>query len=137
WLVPQVGKGVEHDTRYQEDIQLIKEIGMTEIIYVLDWSKIEPSEGNFNEDVLKRYADEFAECHRNGIKVIVALKGLEDPSWYVQKGAFEKSQNIYIFERYCVVVAQALKNIVDRYITFWSPESYAMLAYWNKTHPPF
>ncbi len=137
WLVSEVGKGVEHDTRYQKDIQLIKQIGMTEIIYVLDWSKIEPSEGEFNEDVLKRYSDEFAECRRNDIKVIVVLKGLEDPSWYIKKGAFENSQNIDIFEQYCSTVAQALKGTVDRYITFWSPESYAMLAYWNKTHPPF
>ena len=137
WLASKVGKGVEHNKHYQEDIQLIKQIGMTEMVYVLDWNKIEPSEGKFDEDVLQAYADKFAEAHHNGITVTAALKGLEDPSWFVKKGAFEKNDNIDIFERYCVKVSEALKGTVDRYITFCSPESYAMLAYWNKSHPPF
>jgi len=130
-------KDYDHWDRYRQDAQLAKEAGLTELCFSIDWSKVEPSPGVFDEDVLQHYEDFCVALIRNGIEPVVVLKDYLDPSWFLEMGAFEKEENIVIFERYCLKVFQALKGKTYRFITFWNPESYAMLAYWNKSHAPY
>lgn len=130
-------KDIGHWERYRQDAQLAKEAGLTEFCFSLDWSKIEPMPGVFDEQVLQHYADFCIALIRNGVEPVVVLKDYTDPAWFLKMGAFEKQDNIENFERYCLKVFSALKGKAYRFITFWNPESYAMLAYWNKSHPPY
>ncbi len=130
-------KDHDHWQHYEEDAALAREIGLTEFCFSLDWSKIEPAPGVFDEEVLQHYADFCVALMKNGVEPVVVLKDYTDPSWFLQDGAFEHSSNIAIFERYCLKVFNVLKGKAYRFITFWNPESYAMLAYWNKSHPPY
>jgi beta-glucosidase len=130
-------KAYEHEKRYKEDASLAKEAGLTEICISLDWSEIEPRPGIFNEEKLQYYADQCIAFIRNGAEPVILLKDYNDPDWFLKMGAFEKQSNSEIFERYCLKVFEALKGKAYRFITFWNPESYAMLAYWNKSHAPY
>jgi beta-glucosidase len=130
-------KGYEHWDRYRQDAQRAKEVGLTELCFSLDWSIIEPAPGVFNEDALQHYADFCVALIRNGVEPVIILKDYNDPAWFLQSGGFEKSKNIALFERYCLRVFRTLSGKAYRFITFWNPESYAMLAYWNKSHAPY
>lgn len=121
----------------RQDAQLAKEAGLTELCVSIDWAKVEPSPGVFDEEVLQHYADFCVALIRSGIEPVIILKDYLDPVWFLKMGAFEKKTNIVVFERYCLKVLKALKGKTYRVITFWNPESYAMLAYWNKSHPPY
>lgn len=126
-----------HWEHYEQDAQLAKEVGLTQFCFSLDWSKIEPRAGVFNENVLQHYADFCDALIHNGIEPVIILKDYTDPAWFLERGSFEKKENIRIFERYCLKVFKALKGKAYRFITFWNPESYAMLAYWNKSLAPY
>ena len=127
----------DHWNRFAEDIQLIKEAGLTTFLFSLDWNKIEPSQGYFDEHILQHYVDFCDELIRNGIEPVIILKDYCDPVWFIDCGGFEKECNIALFERYCSKVLQALQGRTYKVITFWAPESYAMLSYWTKAHAPF
>lgn len=135
----QVPPGIacDHWNRYKEDIQLIAQQGLTSYCFSLDWSKIEPQQGQFDESALQHYADVCDECNYYGIKPLIIFKDYRDPIWFLNCGGFEKTQNITFFEQYCLKVFTKLQGKVFDYVTFWTPESYAMLAYWNNNHPPF
>jgi beta-glucosidase len=131
------GIACDHWNRYKEDIQLMAQAGLTSYCFSIDWSKIEPEHGIFDEVALQHYADVCDELNRNGIKPLIILKDYRDPIWFLNCGAFEKEQNIALFEEYCLKVFSVLQGKAFDYITFWTPDSYAMLAYWNNSHPPF
>jgi beta-glucosidase len=135
----QQSSGIACDSwnRYQEDIQLIKQAGMTSYCFSIDWSKIQPSQGMFDEQALQHYVDVCDELNRNGIEPVIIFKDYRDPIWFIEIGGFEREANIAVFEHYCLTVFNRLQGKVHTFITFWSPESYAMLSYWNESHPPF
>lgn len=131
------GIAIDHWNRYKEDIQLMKKAGMTSLCFSVDWSKIEPQLGIFDEQALMHYADICDELNKNNIIPIVIFKDYRDPLWFIEQGGFEVESNNRFFIEYCLKVTQVLSQKVFHYVTFWAPESYAMLAYWNNSHPPF
>jgi beta-glucosidase len=132
-----IDNACDHWNRYKEDIDLIKQAGLTSFCCSIEWSKIEPTEGNFDEAALAHYADLCAYAHKNDINVTIVLKDYNDPQWFMKRGGFAVTKNSALFERYCLKICKALQGNVDKYITFWCPDSYAILGYWNDSHPPF
>lgn len=130
------GNGVAHLQNYKEDVQLMKEMGITTYCFSLDWSRIEPEQGRFDETVLQQYSDLCDELTKNNIAITVILKDYCDPLWWGYLGGFEYEKNIYLFERYCLKMFTALGSKVDRWITFWAPENYAVLGYLTGSTPP-
>lgn len=122
---------------YKEDIQKIKELGLNSHLLSLDWSVIEPVEGQFNMQALERYVEICQELVRNGITVTIVLKDYNDPAWFIAQGGLEKESNITYLQRYCSKVFELLHDHATHWITLWSPDSYAMLGYYNGSIAPF
>lgn len=122
--------------RYKQDIQLMAGMGLNTYCFSVEWSKIEPENGIFNEEALQHYADLCDELNKNDITPIIILKDRRDPLWFGYLGSFEKESNIAIFERYCLKVFETLKNKTSRFITFWTPEVHAIQGYMRGSNPP-
>jgi beta-glucosidase len=128
--------GVAHLNNYKEDVQLMKEMGITTYCFSLDWSRIEPEQGHFDETVLQQYRDLCDELVAHNIAITVILKDYCDPLWWGYIGGFEYEKNIQIFERYCLKMYEVFSNRINRWITFWAPENYAVLGYLIGNTPP-
>ncbi|SVA14781.1 uncharacterized protein METZ01_LOCUS67635, partial [marine metagenome] len=50
------GTACEHWIRYPEDIRLMKELGVNAYRFSVEWSKIEPEQGKFNQNALTHYS---------------------------------------------------------------------------------
>ena len=46
------GAAVDHYNRYQEDILLLKEAGLNAYRFSIEWARIEPEEGSFDQEEL-------------------------------------------------------------------------------------
>ena len=130
------GNATAHAQHYKEDIRLMKEMGITTYCFSIDWSRVEPEQGHFDEAVLQYYADLCDELIKNDISITAILKDYCDPLWWGYLGGFEYEKNIYLFEHYCLKMYKLLGNKVNRWITFWAPENYAVLSYLIGTTPP-
>lgn len=130
------GNGIAHAQKYIDDIQLMKEMGISTYCFSLDWSRIEPEQGRFDETILQHYVDLCDELIKNNIAITVVLKDYCDPLWWGYLGGFEHERNLYLFERYCLKMYEMLGKRVDRWITFWAPENYAVLGYLIGNTPP-
>ncbi len=128
--------GTDHLEHYKEDVQLMKEMGISTYCFSLDWSRIEPEQGRFDEKVLQQYIDLCDELVKNNISITAILKDYCDPLWWGYLSGFEQEKNIPLFERYCLRIYDALGTKVDRWITFWAPENYAVLGYLLGSTPP-
>ena len=130
------GKACDHWHRYKEDIQSLKHAGLTSYRFSVEWSKIEPAPGQFDESALKHYEDLCKELVKQGIKPIVTLHHYTNPLWFYKRGSFEKEENIHYFISYCVKVFSRLHPYVHLWLTFNSPTSYAARAYYAQLAPP-
>jgi len=130
------GKSIAFSQHYRDDIQLMKNMGLNTHCFSIDWSKVEPEEGYFDEAVLQHYQDVCDELIAHDITPIIIIKDLCDPLWFGYLGGFEHEKNIQFFERYCMKIYETLGTKTDYFITFWAPESYAMLGYLTGMLPP-
>jgi beta-glucosidase len=96
------GNGIAHAQNYKEDVRLMKEMGITTYCFSLDWSRIEPEQGCFDETTLQHYVDLCDELIKNNITITAIFKDYCDPLWWGYIGGFEHEKNIYLFERYCL-----------------------------------
>ncbi len=121
---------------YPEDIGLIKELGCNSLRISVEWTAIEPVEGQFNQAALDHYKDLVARCNAVGIDVMVTIYHWTHPQWFDDKGAFESEENIHYFVRYCVKVFEALHDKVHLWCTINEIGSVVIQGYLRGVFPP-
>lgn len=130
------GAACEHWTRYPDDIELIKELGCNAYRMSVEWSKIEPRPGEFDESVLAHYREVILALQAAGIEPMVTLHHFTNPIWFEDLGAFEKSENIKYLVRFSEKVFAALHDHVTYWCTLNEPAVYASMGYFMAEFPP-
>lgn len=101
---------VDHYNRYKEDIQLMASAGLNTYRFSLEWARIEPSEGQFNEEAIDHYRDVIRCCKENGLEPMVTLHHFSSPVWLISKGGWEAESTVEDFARYTRYVMEKLGN---------------------------
>ncbi len=130
------GIACDHWRRYNQDIHLMKDLGVNSYRFSVEWSKIEPREGVFDTLAIKHYQDVCDSLIVNGIVPMVTLHHFTNPIWFEKKGAFEKKENIADFIRFTEVVYMALKDRVRFWCTINEPAVYVVEGYFQGANPP-
>ena len=71
------------------------------ICFSLEWSRIEPSEGEFSQEAMEHYIDEIKHLLAAGIKPLITLHHFSNPLWFEDKGAFLYKKNNHYFDNMC------------------------------------
>jgi len=119
------GIACDHWNRYKQDIQLLKQIGANSYRFSIEWSKIEPQEGKFDQEALQHYKDVCEELRRNNIRACINLHHYTDPIWFINKGGFEKKENVAHFVDFAKRMIEELNQENTMWFTFNSPDGYA------------
>lgn len=130
------GLSANHYHLYQEDFDIAKELGHNAHRFSLEWSRIEPEEGQWCEEAFDHYRRVIAALKQRRITPIVTLWHFTLPFWLAEKGGFENPQSVTFFERYAAKVVQALGEDVDYWLTVNEPMVYLYSAYLQKAWPP-
>ncbi len=107
------GLACDHYNRYAEDIKLMADAGLNAYRFSIEWARIEPEEGNFDEREIEHYRKVIACCKQNGVKPIVTLMHFTSPLWLIQKGGWEAESTIGYFRRYAAYVTERLGEELD------------------------
>lgn len=99
---------VDHYHRYEEDIQLMASAGLNTYRFSLEWARIEPREGEFNEEAIEHYRNVIRCCQENGIEPMVTLHHFSSPVWLISKGGWESESTVEDFARYTRYVIEKL-----------------------------
>ncbi|MBQ5986637.1 MAG: family 1 glycosylhydrolase [Clostridia bacterium] len=109
------GIACDHYHRYEEDIRLLADAGLNAYRFSVEWARIEPEEGRFDETEIEHYRSVIRCCKAHGVEPIVTLMHFTSPAWLIRKGGWEAESTIEYFRRYAAFVAQKLGNEL-RYI---------------------
>ena len=102
------GIACDHYNRYEEDIRLLAEAGLGAYRFSMEWARIEPEEGRFDDAEIEHYRQVIACCKANGVEPVVTLLHFTSPKWLIAKGGWEAESTIAYFERYVTYVMEHL-----------------------------
>ena len=106
------GVACGHYTRYEEDIRLMAEAGLNAYRFSVEWARIEPEEGKFDEKEIEHYRDVIRCCKENGVEPVITLMHFTSPVWLIRKGGWEAESTVEDFRRYASFVAERLGDEV-------------------------
>ena len=105
------GIACNHYERYQEDFDLAKSWGHNAHRLSVEWSRIEPEEGVWNQDALNHYIDVIAALLDRGIEPLVTLHHFTSPAWFSRTGGWLRRDSIRLFSRFVSHVARHLTGV--------------------------
>jgi beta-glucosidase len=124
------GRACDHYNLYKKDFDLIKDVLHNNAHRLsIEWSRIEPKEGEINEAALDHYRDVFTELRKRGIKIMLTLNHFTHPVWFMDKGGWEKRSNIKHFLRFSELVVKEYGNLIDYWCIFNEPNIYTTMSY--------
>jgi len=135
--VPCAGRLADHYHRYEEDFDIAKELGHNAHRFSIEWSRIEPQEGVFDEGEIEHYRQVLRALKKRGITPLITLWHFTLPLWLSETGGFERKDAPVIFARYCAHVVRELGDLCDHYSTINEPNVYATHGYLYGAWPPF
>lgn len=102
------GPACDHYHRYAEDIRLMKEAGLNAYRFSIEWARIQPEEGVFDEEQIEHYRKVIRCCKENGLEPVVTLFHFSSPVWLIRKGGWEADSVVEDFANYAAYVIRAL-----------------------------
>ena len=129
-------RACDHRNRVTADIKLQKALGVTAYRMSLEWSRIEPREGTFDEEAIALYRDELTALHAAGITPMVTLHHFSNPLWLEDSGGWTAASIVDRFGRYTARVVESLGDLVDHWITINEPNVYLAFGYLSGEWPP-
>ena len=110
------GKACDHYRLYREDVELIATLGHQAYRMSIEWSRIEPLEGQWDHEAVAHYLDLLDRLVHKGIRVFVTLHHFTHPLWFDRLGGFGKADNRRFFERYL----NFLVPKISAYVSGWN-----------------
>ncbi|MFH1189239.1 MAG: glycoside hydrolase family 1 protein [Candidatus Omnitrophota bacterium] len=130
------GQACDHWNRFEGDFKLAQTIGLTAYRFSLEWSRIEPSPGRFDNAALDRYREMVLSLRSKGIEPIVTLNHFTIPLWLAAQGGWLSKKTPELFARYVGKVTEAMGSDVRYWITINEPAVYAYKGYILGQWPP-
>ena len=130
------GSSVDHYSRFKEDFALAEKLNQNIFRFSIEWSRIEPREGEFDEAELAHYEEVLKSLKHHGMKSMVTLFHFTLPNWFAESGGWERKDAVLKFAQCANVVVERLSPLVDFWITINEPTVYATNAYWKGYFPP-
>lgn len=136
-LVPKIGRAADHYSRFIEDFDIAKELGHNAYRFSIEWARIEPEEGRFDEKEIEHYKSILAALKERNITPFITLWHFTLPLWFSESGGFERTDAPEIFARYCAYVVRCLGSNCTHFSTINEPNVFASHGWLYGAWPPF
>ncbi len=130
------GQACDQWNRFEEDFKLAQTLGHNAHRFSIEWSRIEPQEGQFDSGALDHYAQVIRSLRSKGIEPIVTLHHFTLPLWLAHQGGWFLEKTPELFARYAQKVTEALGGDVRYWMTLNEPIVYAYKSYLTGEWPP-
>ena len=128
----------DHYHRVDEDIAIMKEIGIKAYRFSINWTRVLPDGiGRVNEKGLAFYSDLVDKLIAAGIEPLVTLYHWDYPYELHKKGAWLNNESSDWFLEYTKVVVDALSDRVSYWITINEPQCVLGCGFYGGYHAPF
>lgn len=132
----RVGLACDWWKNAEQDFDLAQSLGINALRLSVEWSRIEPSQGQWDAAALARYREILKGLRDRGIRPFVTLHHFTNPLWFEAKGGFLTPESVSLFQRFTRRVLAALGDLCSDWTTFNEPNVYSNLGYFLGEFPP-
>lgn len=126
------GRAVDFWHRYDGDFAMARQtMGVNAFRLSVEWSRLEPVKGHWDERAAAHYRNMFASARRHGLTPIITLSHWTMPAWVDDEGGWANREVVARFGRYVEKVATDIAPGNKWWITFnepnlWIPRDYLL-----------
>ena len=141
WLLEQVagtsfvapsGDACDSLNRWRDDVALVAGLGLNAYRFSVEWSRIEPAEGQFSEAWLDHYVRIADACRTASIEPVLTLSHFTSPRWFAAAGGWGNDDAPALFARFAGRVAKRMARFVRHVVTFNEP-NLPLMGWWVAT----
>ncbi len=130
------GAACDQYNLYERDFDLIKNLNHNAHRLSIEWSRIEPREGEYDTSAIEHYLKLLKYLKSLKVKVMLTLWHFTLPRWVAEQGGWENSRTVASFERFVKRIVPEIEPYVDMWITINEPEIYIYEGYIAAEWPP-
>lgn len=130
------GAACDDWNRVDEDVGLLKQLGVSGYRFSVEWAKIEPVEGQYDPAAIAHYRHEVELLQANGIAPLITLHHFTFPRWLAAKGGWEYPGVVQEFTNYAQLVYTQIAPGNRDWITVNEPMVNVMGGYYTGQTPP-
>lgn len=132
----QSGLAIDQFNRYRDDFCLARQMSMNAQRISIEWSRIEPQEGVWDEKAIIYYRNVLITLKEQFFSVMVTLFHFTLPQWVAAQGGWENPKTVSQFERFVRKVVATYAPSVDFWITINEPMVFITQSYLYGIWPP-
>jgi beta-glucosidase len=122
--------------RWEEDADIVAELGLGTYRFSVEWSRIEPEEGEFSQAAIDHYRRICDGLRERDIEPVVTFHHFTNPRWLAARGGWERPDTADAFARFCERVAGALAGSMARACTINEPNIVSFMGWGMGMFPP-
>ena len=127
----------DHYHRFEEDIQIMKQLGVTTYRFSMAWPRMFPKGDSVREERGFDFYDRLInELLANGIKPLPTLYHWDLPQALQDKGGWANRDTVDAFAHYAAAAVEAYGDRVTEWLTLNEPWCVTWLGYMNGVHAP-
>ena len=130
------GEACNHWSLWKSDFDLLSDLGVDSYRFSIEWSRLEPSPGEWNDSAMRKYSEMVDDLISRGIRPMPTLHHFSHPSWWEEKGGFAEKENLEEFQSFCERVFDSLSDRVDVWCTINEPTVFSVMGYTLGQFPP-
>ncbi|MCA1647745.1 MAG: glycoside hydrolase family 1 protein [Chloroflexi bacterium] len=136
-LVPhRSGDACDSWDRWPEDVALVQQLGLNAYRMSVEWARIEPQPGVFDQAVLDHYRQILEATRAAGLEPIVTLHHFTNPLWLSAAGGWRRPEVVARFAAYTDEVSRRVGDLVQWWVTINEPMVFGLFGYVSGAWPP-
>ncbi|HEV7665086.1 MAG TPA: family 1 glycosylhydrolase [Chloroflexota bacterium] len=143
WAAEQAGRmphasGAACDSwnRWADDVKLLETMGLNAYRLSIEWARIEPEPGRFDQPALDNYHRQLEALKQAGIEPLVTLHHFTNPQWLAERGGWTNPDVIPRLANYADRAAREFGDLVQWWVTINEPSILALKGYVEGSWPP-
>ncbi|MGQ9682255.1 MAG: glycoside hydrolase family 1 protein [Anaerolineae bacterium] len=136
WHNERSGRACDWWQRAEDDLATAAGLGQNSHRLSIEWSRIEPRQGEFDSAALDRYRRLLGRMRELGLEPMVTLHHFTNPLWFERQGAWLSPQAPTLLARFGARAAAALGDLATLWCTINEPTIVATQAYLYGIWPP-
>jgi beta-glucosidase len=130
------GDACDSWNRWPDDVAIARDLGLTSYRFSIEWSRIEPEEGEWSHAAIEHYLALGHALLAAGIEPVVTFHHFSSPRWFADRGGWLRADAPDGFGRFCARAARELAPILRRACTINEPNIVAVMGYLLGMFPP-
>lgn len=140
-LTPPRTDGPMSWTHFDRDIEAVKALGLNHFRFGVEWARVEPKPGVYNEAAIRRYAEMARRVRAAGIEPIITLWHFTFPDWLYDRKNKTRANFLHPeveahWETYVTKMVAALRPHVRIFVPQNEPNGALQLGYVGAHWPP-